>query len=205
MTIRKSNGTLGTVLHTSNPVERISSFGETIIDTFRNEYDFLSNFFGASLIWKMQTFSTSEHAYQWEKTDNPIEKESILFNRGQHLSGKGSFLIPTTPGQAKRKGDLVTLRDDWEDVRLDIMYEILKAKFTQNWDLRQKLVNTGDALLIEGNTWCDNFWGQCTCEKCQKKEKLNVLGKLLMRLRTELSNPSKVYCLGCPVALDDKL
>jgi ribA/ribD-fused uncharacterized protein len=91
------------------------------------------------------------------------------------------------------------LRADWEETRLDIMYDILKAKFTQNPEIRQKLLDTGDTMLIEGNTWCDNFWGSCTCPDCKRKEKKNMLGKLLMRLRTELSTPSKVYCLGCPV------
>ena len=186
--------------HCHDPVEHTNAFGETVIDSFRNEYDFLSNFHLGSLVtlWGVN-FSTSEHAFQWAKTHDPKEKETVLFTLHQY-NDHDAVAIPTTPGQAKRAGAEVTKRPDWDEVVLDIMYEVLMAKFTQNWDLRQKLLDTGEALLIEGNTWCDNFWGECKCPKCEKKEKHNYLGKLLMRLRTELGHASKIYCHGCPVA-----
>lgn len=179
-----------------NPVSRTTVFGETIIDSFRNEFDFLSNFYlGAPIeIWG-KTFSTSEHAYQWAKSNIPEEQETVLFN---FIESNGKFIpIPTTPGQAKRAGKAVTKRPDWNPE--EVMYEVLKAKFTQHWGLRQKLLATDDAELIEGNTWCDNDWGACSCPKCMNKEKTNMLGKLLMRLRAELNKPSHHACLGCPV------
>lgn len=187
-------------LQTSLPVERTNSFGEVIVEAFRNKYDFLSNFFvtNTPITWRGQKFSTSEHAYQWAKTDDLVEQRTVLV----HVMDWGNdkfYEMPTTPGQAKTAGAGVTLRADWEETRLEIMYDILMAKFTQNWDLRQKLLDTGDAMLIEGNTWCDNFWGACKCKKCEHKEKENMLGKLLMRLRTELGKPTRVFCLGCPV------
>jgi len=181
-------------LQRSLPVERKTAFGEIIIEAFRNEYDFLSNFFVAPVTWRDQKFSTSEHAYQWAKTDDPEEQKTILV----YVMESG-YEMPTTPGQAKSAGKAVTKRADWEQTRLDIMYDILKAKFTQNWDLRQRLLETGDAELVEGNSWHDNTWGACRCSECAKKEKTNFLGMLLMRLRTELAKPSAVYCLGCPV------
>ena len=181
-------------LQTSLPVERTNSFGEVIIEAFRNEYDFLSNFYVAPVTWRGQKFSTSEHAYQWAKTSDPAEQKTILI----YVMESG-YEMPTTPGQAKSAGKVVTKRDDWEATRVDVMYDILKAKFTQNWDLRQRLLKTGEAELIEGNSWHDNDWGACRCHDCTKKEKTNFLGMLLMRLRTELSKPSQVYCLGCPV------
>ena len=60
------------------------------------------------------------------------------------------------------------------------MYEIVKAKFEQNEDLRKRLINTGDEELIEGNTWGDKIWGKV------KGEGQNNLGKILMRVRKEL-------------------
>ena len=191
-------------LTTSLPVERTSPFGERIIQAFRNEFDFLSNFYlSEPFEWRNKKFSTSEHAFQWAKSDDPAEQKTVLVETIDY-DGK-LYEMPTTPGQAKKAGAKVTLRPDWEATKLDIMYDILKAKFTQNWGLRQKLLATGDAMLIEGNTWHDNFWGSCKCADCAKKEKENMLGKLLMRLRTELSKPSPIACLGCPVASDDKL
>ena len=187
-------------LQTSLPVEHTNSFGEVIIDAFRNEYDFLSNFYISPLTWKGHKFSTSEHAYQWAKTDDPAEQKTVLV----HVFETGGEM-PTTPGQAKSAGGAVTLRPDWEETKLNIMYDILKAKFTQNWGILQKLLNTGDAELIEGNSWHDNWYGDCKCQGCKNIPGQNILGKILMRLRTELGKPSKIYCLGCPVAPNDKL
>jgi predicted NAD-dependent protein-ADP-ribosyltransferase YbiA (DUF1768 family) len=57
------------------------------------------------------------------------------------------------------------------------MREVVKAKFDQHDDLRLMLVETGAALLVEGNTWGDKFWGRCDGKG------LNVLGSILMELR----------------------
>ena len=74
------------------------------------------------------------------------------------------------------------LRADWEDVKLSIMEDIVRAKFTQNEDLKQLLLATGDLVLEEGNTWHDTFWGVDV--KTQEGE--NHLGRILMRVRQEL-------------------
>ena len=74
------------------------------------------------------------------------------------------------------------LRGDWEEVKDNIMYEICKAKFTQNEDLKEKLLATGNDILEEGNTWGDRVWG--TVNGVGE----NRLGKILMRVREELRN-----------------
>ena len=84
------------------------------------------------------------------------------------------------PSSAKRKGRRVKLRDDWEEVKDQIMYEIVLNKFSQNEELRKKLIATGDEYLTEGNTWHDTYWGVCN-----GKGK-NKLGKILMQVREEL-------------------
>lgn len=80
---------------------------------------------------------------------------------------------------AKKLGKLVTIRPDWDEIKVEVMYEIVKAKFHYNPDLREMLLATEDAELIEGNWWGDTFWGVC------KGQGLNNLGKILMRVRDE--------------------
>lgn len=53
--------------------------------------------------------------------------------------------------------------------------------------LKKKLLETGDAELIEGNYWHDNTWGQCYCPRCKNKIGENHLGKLLMKIRESLT------------------
>lgn len=72
------------------------------------------------------------------------------------------------------------LRDDWEEVKDDLMYRIVLAKFLQNPSLADALIKTGNAQLIEGNTWGDTYWGMCDSVG------ENKLGEILMRVRDEL-------------------
>ena len=53
-------------------------------------------------------------------------------------------------------------------------------------ELREKLLATGNEELVEGNTWHDNIWGNCSCDCCKKIEGQNKLGKLLMQVREEI-------------------
>ena len=68
------------------------------------------------------------------------------------------------------------------------MYDIVKAKFSQNENLRQMLLDTNNEELIEGNWWHDNCWGDCSCERCKDIKGQNNLGKILMRVREEIRN-----------------
>jgi ribA/ribD-fused uncharacterized protein len=84
-----------------------------------------------------------------------------------------------TPGKAKRLGRKVTLRANWELIKIDVMLDLVRQKF-QDPDLAWMLINTGDAELIEGNHWGDKFWGVCNGEG------ENHLGKILMQVRDEI-------------------
>lgn len=94
--------------------------------------------------------------------------------------------LASTPGKSKRLGGCCVIRKDWEDIKEDVMYKGVKAKFIQNPTLWTALEKTGEAWLEEGNTWCDNTWGVYRCIKCQDKMAYNKLGKILMRVRKEL-------------------
>ena len=160
-------------------------FGKTI-NSFRGKHGFLSNLFDCRFtIWDTE-FPSAEHAYQWAKTLDPIEKDHILWWDVMQTA--------YTPGTlCKSRGKTVTLRPDWETIQengnilaYNTMLEICRAKFTQNVELGQRLLDTDDARLIEGNYWHDRRWGVCDCEKCDKKENLNWLGVILMQVRDEL-------------------
>lgn len=86
------------------------------------------------------------------------------------------------PAAAKQMGRRVDLRKDWEQVKYGIMLDLLRDKF-RDPELRTLLMATGDAQLIEGNTWNDKIWGAVLV----KGEWIgkNNLGKLLMQVRTE--------------------
>lgn len=81
---------------------------------------------------------------------------------------------------AKREGYKVKLRENWEDIKIDVMYQIVLAKFSQNEFFKQKLIATGREWLEEGNTWGDRTWG--TVDGVGN----NYLGKVLMAVRSVL-------------------
>lgn len=136
-----------------------------MIKEFRGQYYFLSNFYNAKVEWEGITYLNNESAFQSAKvTDYDTRLKFANLD----------------PSSAKRKGRNVQLRHGWENIKFDIMYEIVKAKFTQNEDLKIKLLATGDEELQEGNSWNDKIWGVCN-GKGQ-----NNLGKILMRVRSEL-------------------
>ena len=136
-----------------------------VIDQFRGEFHWLSNFYSCSVHYEGLTFGNTEAAFQAAKCLDMKERERFF-----GLSG----------GQAKRLGKRVELRPDWEDVKIDIMRQVLKSKFNQNPELRKKLIATGDTELIEGNNWGDTFYGVC------RGVGLNHLGKILMEVRKEI-------------------
>ena len=144
---------------------------QKVIDTFDLDYDFLSNFYPCDVTYKGITYPSSEAAFHAQKTTDVYQQ--VRFTK-------------MNPSQAKRAGRKLDLRPDWEDVKYQIMYDIVLQKFVQNDDLQRKLLNTEDAELIEGNWWGDTFWGVC------KGVGENHLGKLLMKIREDLRNERSV-------------
>lgn len=138
-----------------------------IINKFNGKYYFLSNFFTCNVRYEGVTYHSAECAFQAAKTE---DKELRL------------EFAKMTSAVAKHRGRKVNLRNDWQYVKQNIMHDVLVAKFTQNPTLKTWLLNTGDAILIEGNTWGDTYWGYDT----KLNEGENHLGKLLMQVREEL-------------------
>lgn len=139
------------------------------ITSFSGEYEFLSNFYLVPVNYKY-TYGSAEAAYQAQKSENTNDAfEFTKYN----------------PGKAKHMGRKVTLRSDWKEVKLEVMRDVVFAKFFQNLELAKRLLATGDSNLIEGNDWHDTFWGVDSATG----EGQNNLGKILMEIRAELKNP----------------
>lgn len=140
-----------------------------MIDFFRDDYAFLSNFHEAPFILIGVTWPTVEHFFQAHKTLSAKDR-AIIYNQ-------------PTPGRAKKQGRKVELRPDWESVKFDIMSVAVDAKFLQNIALAVKLIATEDVHIEEGNTWHDNIWGNCHCTECTDIDGHNLLGEILMNTR----------------------
>jgi ribA/ribD-fused uncharacterized protein len=84
-----------------------------------------------------------------------------------------------------KRSKKITLRAGWDSIRVDVMTSIIRSKF-ENPKLSQMLIDTNSEILIEGNYWHDNFWGDCACEKCENIQGRNNLGEVLMVIRSEL-------------------
>lgn len=133
------------------------------IERFAGEYHFLSNFAHTPMCFRGHYFQNAEAAFQSQKCPERASQFESL-----------------TPSQAKHLGRQVSIRPDWNDVRNQVMYTVVYEKFAQNPRERQQLMETGSAILVEGNTWNDRYWGVCN----GKGE--NHLGIILMRVRETL-------------------
>lgn len=142
--------------------------GFRMINSFKGEYHFLSNFFPCEVLHRGITFISAEHAFQAAKTFSDQERMWVA--------------AAPTPGNAKYRGRQVTMREDWDAVKIREMFVIVENKFSQPY-LMQALLDTGDQPLIEGNYWHDQFWGDCLCPQHVNSDGKNYLGRILTYLR----------------------
>ena len=115
-----------------------------MIKEFKNQYFFLSNFYEYPIYYNKLVFCNAEAAFQAQKVIN--EKDQYKF-------------INLNASQARKLGKTVQLRKDWEEIKDNVMYEIVKRKFLTNKELQQKLLETKEKELVEGNWWHDTYWG----------------------------------------------
>lgn len=144
-----------------------------MIKEFKNQYFFLSNFYECPVYYNKLVFCNAEAAFQAQKVID--EKEQYKF-------------INLNASQARKLGKTIALREDWEEVKDNIMYEIVKRKFTVNKELQQKLIDTKDEELVEGNWWHDTYWGVDSKTGIGK----NKLGKILMKVREEVKSSNAI-------------
>ena len=114
---------------------------------------------------------TVENFYQAMKTKDLSERAKIA---------------KMTPKEAKRycgkHNKAFKLREDWDQIKIDVMEWALVRKFVPGTNDYDKLMTT-KGEIVEWNNWHDNFWGQCKCDRCKNIKGKNTLGKLLMKIR----------------------
>ena len=138
-----------------------------VISGFHAQYRFLSNFYPCQVEYEGLFYPSVEHAFQAAKTlDIDLRRACACYIK--------------EPNEAKKWGRKLKIRKDWEQVKDQVMADVVWAKFSSHPDLKQKLLDTGDAELVEGNWWGDTYWG------VYDGQGENKLGKILMEVRTKL-------------------
>ncbi|WP_445446139.1 NADAR family protein [Corynebacterium durum] len=137
--------------------------------TANDPYGELSNFARYGFYKDDVYWRTAEHYFQAQKFEDEKLREKIRRTP--------SPLKAAVIGRNRSN----PLRADWEEVKDDVMYTAVLAKFQHNKDLAELLLATGDAMLVE-HTGKDAYWGDGG-----DGSGLNRLGGILMRVREELA------------------
>jgi N-glycosidase YbiA len=151
----------------------------------RDAFGFLSHFWPASIVIGGEEWSTVEHYYQAQKSADPGYREAI---RQAKTPGMAKRLAaqPDAPRRISKhswfKANGTLPRQDWFEVKLDIMRHADHAKFTQHPELAANLLATGDAELIEDSPF-EPYWGTGADGKG-----LNWAGRVLMEIRQQLAD-----------------
>lgn len=141
---------------------------------FAGAFSYLSNFHPSPIVTgDGLTYPTAEHAFQAAKTIDARQRARIC--------------AAPTPGEAKSAGRGVKLRPGWDGMRKRVMLRVIQVKFSPGSELAGWLCGTNLAVLVEGNTWHDNYWGECTCGRAAcAGPGTNYLGRILMAVRMTL-------------------
>jgi len=132
-----------------------------------------SNFSDHSFSFKGYTYKTSEHAFQ------SLKFEGTKFEK--KVRQAASPLIAAKLGRNRE----FPLRKNWEQIKVQLMEDIVYAKFSQNQDLGELLVSTGNAKIVE-KSLNDDFWGDGGDGSGK-----NMLGIILMRVRERIKSEQK--------------
>lgn len=178
------------LISSTSPEEQILVFKKT----------FLSNMWPCVVTYDGHTYTSTEIPYQYSKFNrlalNFLDKEVIqqiqdILIEKYELKWDGNDLCALfegpdmQSGMSKKIAHLIPdcyYRDDWDEVKLDVMMDLVFQKYQNNPELRQMLLDTGDKLLVEGNDWGDVYWG------FSGGKGNNYLGRLTMMVRDEIRN-----------------
>lgn len=137
-------------------------------------YGAFSNLFRRPIVFEGRTYPTAEHAYQAGKPSKPAVREWIL-----------SAPTPALAAMAAHGLYVWDVVPNWAQIKFDRMRAVLRAKFDQHDDLKELLLSTGEARLVEAgtvNNAVNRLWGEV------EGKGQNMLGVMLMELRGELAH-----------------
>ena len=182
-------------LHLQESIQK-TELNDLPVDSFRYKYACFSNFSSHRITYKGINYENSEAAFQAQKFEDenvkqlfksldPSKAKALGRSKVIFLNTEGEYYknkLPSDIGQRSNKFTKHAMRSDWDKIRVEEMYQIVKNKYEQNPDIKRILLLTGERDLMEGNTWGDRFWGQVDGKG------LNFLGRILMQIRYELRN-----------------
>jgi hypothetical protein len=138
-----------------------------MINRFKDEYRWLSNFADVIVTFEGIKYKSIEHAYQAAKSTDADWRTFCASD--------------ISAGKVKKSSRKIEVRSDWEEIKVEVMKDLLIQKFS-NGRYKNLLLNTGSVTIQEGNYWGDVFWGI----DLQTGEGKNMLGKLIMEIRKNL-------------------
>jgi ribA/ribD-fused uncharacterized protein len=139
---------------------------------------YLSNFYIVDVEYLDVVYPSSEHAYMSAKSD-----EIVVIDEQEILWKEFCKRRDVRPSKVKGQSRYLTLPENWNEIKIDVMYNVLVNKF-KNESLRKRLLSTGNQNIQEGNWHSDVFWGVDLKSTPNVGE--NHLGRLLMRVRDEI-------------------
>lgn len=155
-----------------------------MIEQFRGQYGFLSNFAECQITYNGYTYPSTEHAFMAQKS---LTEQVLHGNHPDCLRwvdwAEHCAISGLSAGEVKRQAREIELRSDWNEIKFKVMEDILRIKFNQE-PFKSKLLATGNQYIQEGNTWGDKIWGV----DLKTGEGENHLGKIIMKIRDELNS-----------------
>jgi len=145
---------------------------DEVIGFYPREFYPFDNFSSFKVEWNGYLFASVEEAYQ-AASFMGSDEELVEKIKKSHSADEAQRIAYAN--RDKR-------REDWDDVKISIMEELLRLKIKQNPYVKKKLLQTEDYMIVEDSPK-DDFWGWGPNRNGQ-----NNLGKLWMKLREELKN-----------------
>ncbi len=154
----------------------IAVHDENNVKGFFGDFRWCSNFHMCDVYFEGNLYPSSEHAYMASKLENPVDRKPFI-----KIPDSGNKHWGLSCSDARKLGQTVELRPDWDTVKYDYMLRIVFEKFAANPDLKELLLATGNKYLEETNSWRDSYWGVD-----YQFGGSNNLGKILTKIRTIL-------------------
>ena len=145
---------------------------DEVIGFYPREFYPFDNFSSFKVEWNGYLFSSVEEAYQ-AASFMGSDEELVEKIKKSHSADEAQRIAYANRDRR---------REDWDDVKISIMEELLRLKIEQNPYVKKKLLQTEDYMIVEDSPK-DDFWGWGPNRNGQ-----NNLGKLWMKLREELKN-----------------